>query len=128
MHKSEIHLGPWMRGQWDGQFVSVDGASTADFTYDDVSDVIICCEGPHHRFFTALEGTSFGIVKLTDGRYIGWETTWGPTGNGFSAATAATSRCTYGGHADIYCSMSMKAMFFSLSESARAEIAEELEL
>lgn len=117
MHKSEIHLGPWMRGQWDGQFVSVDGASTADFMYDDVSDVIICCEEEYDGY----EGTSFGIVKLTDGRYIGWETTWGPTGNGFSADA-------YGGHADIYCSMSMKAMFFYLSESARAKIAEELEL
>jgi hypothetical protein len=117
MHKSEIHLGPWMRGQWNGQFVSVDGTSTADFTYDDVSDVIICCE----EEYSGYDGTSFGIVKLTDGRYISWETTWGPTGNGFSADA-------YSGDADIYCSMSMKAMFFYLSESARAKIAEELGL
>jgi len=32
MQKSEIHLGPWMRGQWDGQFVSVDGAYTANMS------------------------------------------------------------------------------------------------
>jgi hypothetical protein len=112
MHKSEIHLGPWMRGQWNGQFVSVDGASTADFTYDDVSDVIVYCEEEYGGY----DGSNLGIVKLSDGRYIGWETTWGPTGDGFSA------------DADIYCSTSMKAMFFWLSESARAKIIEKLEL
>jgi type I restriction enzyme R subunit len=53
-----------MRGQWNGQFVSVDGTSTADFTYDDVSDVIICCEEEYGGYDGTIEAIAQGQNRI----------------------------------------------------------------
>lgn len=115
MDKSDFLLAPWMRGQWRGQLISVDGCSAEDFVYEDVKEVIVASETDH-----SWDGSSVAIVRLNDDRYVGWETTWGPTGNGFSADA-------YGGDADIYFATSPKALFFYMSEDSRSQIMSVLE-
>ena len=114
--KSELRLAPWNRGQWHGQLVSVDGCPAHDFTRDDVSEVIIASEIGADDY----DGSIVAIVKLNDGRYVGWEASWGPTGDGFSADA-------YGGDADILFASSVKALFFYMSEDTRSRIMESLE-
>lgn len=86
-----IRDAPWDRGAWDGSFISADGASIEDFTVDDVDHMIAYGETDDR-----WEGISVGIARLKDGRVIGWEACYGPTGRGFSCNA-------YGGTADIIC-------------------------
>lgn len=55
---------------------------------------------------------SAGIVELVDGRYVAWESSWGPTGSGFHPDA-------YGGTADILFAATEEAARGALSEKAR---------
>jgi len=98
---------PWHRGQWDGQFLSLDGASAADFTEDDIDEVL-----GYGDTGEGWDGESAGIVLLKDGRYVAWESNWGPTGSGFSCDA-------YGGEADIAFAQTAGRALEYLSEKSR---------
>jgi hypothetical protein len=75
---------------WRGRVVTKDGTDTTMPTADDVAEVL-------HEGTTDegdWDGTVAGIVRLHDGRFVAWETFWGPTGDGFHEDA-------YGGDADV---------------------------
>lgn len=81
---------PWDRYQWSGEFRALEeGVDTSDFKEEDVEELIAYADTGD-----GWDGTAVGICKLKDGRYVSWESTWGPTGSGFS-------HDAYGGDADI---------------------------
>lgn len=102
-----VHPAPWRRHGWTGSLISFDGCDTSDFTEKDVSEVLQFVSTEGH-----WDGSTAGIAKLKDGRFIGWEATYGPTGNGFS-------RDAYGGTADIYFGKTEAAVLEAIGESAR---------
>ena len=95
---------PVYRGDWNGNLLSLDGASTEDFTPEDVSSVVI----------SGYDGEkSAGVLQLRDGRIACWETYSDVTGDGFN-------RDAYGGDADIYFCNSLKtAIMMGLSAEGR---------
>lgn len=83
-------VNPFTRYTWHGRLVSIGGAATTDFTADDVEEVV--AEGVHEKGY---DGSVAAVLKLKDGRFVTYETFWGPTGNGFSEDA-------YGGDADLH--------------------------
>lgn len=99
---------PWDRYAWHGQLVSIDGCDASDFTREDVDMVIAYGDTGADEW----DGSAAGIALLKDGRFIAWESTWGPTGSGFSEDA-------YGGDADIAFASTLKAALGHISEQAR---------
>lgn len=102
-----ISPAPWGRSAWHGSFVSLDDTATDDFAIEDVTAVV--------AFGTTdddWDGLNAGIAKLKDGRFVGWECGWGPTGNGFSEDA-------YGGDADILFARTAYTIEHHLSQQAR---------
>lgn len=99
---------PWNRHEWSGSFVSVDGCQTSDITIDDVA--LLLAYGDTGR--NDWDGESAGIAQLVDGRYIAWESNWGPTGSGFC-------HDAYGGTADILFAETEDAATRAISEQGR---------
>ncbi len=98
---------PWSRYDWSGSLISADGCDAADFKEEDVAEVL--------QFVSrgdCWDGETAGIARLKDGRFIGWEAGYGPTGNGFSCDA-------YGGDADIYFARTEAAALEAIGESAR---------
>lgn len=78
------------RYNWEGSIVSLDGAPEDPFEADDVAEEIASgSTGP------GGDGTFAAVFLLKDGRYIAWDTWWGPTGDGFC-------HDAYGGDASVY--------------------------
>jgi hypothetical protein len=88
----DMRFSPFSRLSWHGKLFTTDGADTTDFTKEDVDDVLW-----YYDDGDRWEGMAAGLVKLKDGRIISWETSYGPTGDGFNEDA-------YGGDADILCS------------------------
>ena len=100
---------------WHGSFMNDLGLSD-DFDEDDVDYVVWSYEDGDRECW---DGDCAAIVKLTDGRYITWESFWGPTGSGFSADA-------YGGGSDVHITTDlMKAVEFGLSETTRQKALRE---
>jgi hypothetical protein len=94
---------------WHGQLLTFDGTNTADFTEDDVDEIIAAAANGVHEW----DGECAAIFTLKDGRFVSYESAWGPTGSGFSEDA-------YGGEANIYFASSKEnAIRFGLSESGR---------
>jgi hypothetical protein len=92
---------------WHGNYISLDGCDANDFGHEDLDFFIAYGDsGPD------WDGSSAGIFKLKDGRYVSFESDWGPTGSGFSEDA-------YGGHADIAFSATPGAALEYLSERSR---------
>lgn len=108
--KSGCWLTPLDRDYWHGRLVSFDGTATDDFTESDIADVIAWgCTPPDD-----WDGTAAAILLLNDGRYVAYETFWGPTGSGFSEDA-------YGGDADlVFASTLDNATLFGLTDEGRA--------
>lgn len=104
----EINEAPWHRHSWSGELTTTDDTATNDFTVEDVARVI--AHGTTAK--DDWDGKCAGIVRLKDGRYVSWESWWGPTGSGFC-------NDAYGGDADIVFSRTIKAATLAISESAR---------
>lgn len=83
---------PLERYDWDGRLVSIDGCPNDDFTGDDVVQIIAVGHDPVDG--GGWDGDVAGVLALRDGRYVCYETTWGPTGDGFN-------RDAYGGTATL---------------------------
>ena len=110
----DISPAPWSRGEWHGSLVSVDGTSTADFTREDVSRVVAWGTTGEDEW----DGETAGVALLKDGRYIAWEASWGPTGNGFSEDA-------YGGESDIFFADEPRVAASALSERSRELLGKE---
>lgn len=111
----KISPAPWRRGQWHGSLVSVDGTRTEDFVRDDVARVVAWGTTDASDW----DGETAGIVELHDGRFVAWEATWGPTGDGFSEDA-------YGGESDILFAATVEAARAALSERGRELLTEVL--
>lgn len=103
---------PWRRSDWSGSFVSADGTATSDVTIDDVAILLAYGETSSKDW----DGKTAGIAQLVDGRYISWESWWGPTGSGFN-------NDAYGGDADIIFAETEETATRAISESARELLA-----
>jgi len=99
---------PWSRGEWHGEFVSLDGAPTGDFNSDDVSAVLAFGEAVDEW----QDGSQAGIARLKDGRFVSWESFSDVSGSGFSADGT-------GGGADIWLSTTAGAALEKISEIGR---------
>lgn len=85
-----------------------DVSANIEFTLDDVAEVIAYGETPD-----GWDGEVSGVVRLKDGRYVAWETFWGPTGDGFSEDA-------YGGDADITIAGTLDAAIrFGMTDAGR---------
>jgi hypothetical protein len=103
-----LRVHPLDRGDWEGRLVSVRDCPTTDFTEADVAEYL-------HEYQSAddWDGDVVGLWRLQDGRYVTFETFWGPTGDGFSADA-------YGGNADIHFASSyVDAVNFGLTDEGR---------
>ncbi len=102
-------VNPFNRVDWSGRLVSVDGAPTDDFTEEDVAEVVASGSSGDD-----WDGTVAAVLRLKDGRFVAYETFWGPTGDGFSADA-------YGGDADIHFAQTLDAVVaFGLTDEGRA--------
>ena len=102
---------------WHGQMQAIDGASSADFTWQDVAEVIAAAPRTDTRH--SWDGDAVGVVLLKDGRFASWETSWGPTGDGFSEDA-------YGGDADIFFAPSLASILrWGLTEDGRRTLAKQ---
>lgn len=81
---ADIILAPWDRVDWSGSFLTLDDTVAADFKLEDVSRVI----GSYMTADNDWDGTDAAIVQLVDGRFAGWECSWGTSGDGFSDGDA----------------------------------------
>lgn len=86
----EIDEAPWNAYTWDESVCSIDGADTTLPTKDDVAEVLY-----HGSSGPDWDGVEAAVVRLNDGRLAAWESTWGPTGSGFSEDA-------YGGDAEVW--------------------------
>lgn len=84
-----LRLDPTNREDWHGRLISLDGTSAADFTDADVAEVVAAGDDGDE-----WDGSVAAVLRLNDGRYVSFETFYGPTGNGFSEDA-------YGGDADL---------------------------
>jgi hypothetical protein len=73
-----------------GALHSLDGTSVDEFSTSDVVEVLY-----HGDTGEDWDGTEAAIIRLEDGRLVGWQTWWGPTGAGFSEDA-------YGGDAELW--------------------------
>lgn len=86
-----------------------DVSDSINFTYDDIEEIV--CQGSTDG--NDWDGEVAAVVKLRDGRYVAWETFWGPTGDGFSEDA-------YGGDADIVIAATAEdAIRFGLTNNGR---------
>lgn len=100
-----------------GALVSVDGTPTSEIMLHDVTAIVAYGDSdgrpvqePKGR--GSWDGDAAGIARLVDGRFIAWESWWGPTGSGFSCDA-------YGGDAEILFGASPAALLPHLTEKAR---------
>lgn len=98
---------PWDRYSWHGEFVSLDGAATGDFTRDDIDALLA-----YGTSGDEWDGETAGIVRLKDGRFVSWESSYGPTGDGFSEDA-------YGGDTDIWFATTAGTALEKISECGR---------
>lgn len=105
----EFGEAPWNRGSWHGRIISVDGTEDSDGIahWSCVRSVIAWGQSRED----AWDGECAGVVQLCDGRFISWESSWGPTGSGFSCDA-------YGGDADVFVASTAIAAIRALSEQS----------
>jgi len=104
------------RACWHGSIMSVDNTSTDEFTRNDLKEVVWQQEDDDR-----WEGEVACICHLKDGRYVVWETSFGPTGDGFSEDA-------YGGDANIImCGSLESAQRLGLSPENRKQCLLDLE-
>lgn len=94
-------VNPLGRSSWHGRLLSVDGTSAADFADDDVAEVL-CAGETNPRDW---DGDCAAVFRLADGRFVAYETNWGPTGSGFCEDA-------YGGNADLFFGATAEAVIY----------------
>jgi len=104
-----ISPNPWNRSDWSGQKISADGADVSNFEENDIAEIVKYGSTPPGNW----DGDNAGIVLLKDGRYVGWESWWDCSGDGFN-------RDAYGGTSDIIYGKSVNAVMRYLSDNAKS--------
>lgn len=102
---------------WHGELKSLDGTPTTDFSEDDVEEILYS-----GTIGDEWDGKNAAIIKLRDGRFVAYESSYGPTGSGFSEDA-------YGGDADVFFASSSDTVIkMGLTDEGRrvAQIPEEL--
>lgn len=98
---------PWNSHDWAGAVESVDGTETSPtVAVEDVAIVLAYGSTPKD-----WDGEEAMVLQLMDGRFVSWESTWGPTGSGFCCDA-------YGGDAVVWFSADAKAATSRMSEKA----------
>lgn len=93
---------------WDGCLISLDDGPAGLFEADDIDAVLYQGEQGND-----WDGTCAAVVRLKNGRYAAYQTTWGPTGSGFAGDA-------YGGDADIYFDSDLRRLILSaLTDAGR---------
>jgi hypothetical protein len=92
MKVSELSLDPFdlESDSWHGEYKSLDGVEAGPITASDVAEILYHGSTPQD-----WDGCEAVVMRLRDGRLVAYETSWGPTGNGFSEDA-------YGGDANLY--------------------------
>jgi hypothetical protein len=95
MTAGDLKLMPWGQcpsefGDWNGRMRSIEGVPVGPVLEEDVEEVLY-----HSTSGDRWDGSEVAVLRLRDGRYVAYETDWGPTGDGFS-------RDAYGGDADLW--------------------------
>lgn len=104
-------VNPFNRYTWNGRLVSINGTDTTDFTKEDVAEVVA-----DYSSGDQWDGSVAAILKLKDGRFVTYETFYGPTGNGFSEDA-------YGGDADIHFASTYEdAVRWGLTDEGRTHL------
>lgn len=86
-----------------GEYVSLDGAVAGPITSEDVESVLY-----HGSSGDEWDGVEAAILKLRDGRFVGYETWWGPTGSGFSEdAYGGDAKLCFGSDLDLVARMAL---------------------
>ncbi len=99
---------PFHRNNWSGKIWALDDTPTTDFVLSDLKECLFSGDTGD-----GWDGKCAAICVLHDGRFISWETFWGPTGDGFNEDA-------YGGDADIFVSNNLiDAAMLGLSPEAR---------
>lgn len=110
--QAELSSVPWSRGSWHGSLISFDDTPTDDFGYEDVKE----CWKSWAYGVEDWDGECCAVFQLNDGRWVAYESWWGPTGSGFSEDA-------YGGDANIYFAKTKEdAARFGLSKNARESL------
>jgi hypothetical protein len=87
------------RFSWSGEYIGLDGCTAGHVKESDVDELLYYGEYGSDDY----DGKAAGVARLKDGRYLAWETWWGPTGSGFSEDA-------YGGDAPIYFGLDLKTL------------------
>ena len=104
---------PFARGDFRGNFTSVDGTEAF---FEDNEELIKKIIKTYSTDPNDWDGNCCGIVELHDGRFVGWESGWGPTGSGFSMDA-------YGGDGIIVVGASENAVVrYGLSQESRMNL------
>lgn len=103
-----LPVSPFCRIGWHGRVVAARGVDdTLPAEDDDATIWAYVKDGDR------WDGYVVGVAQLSDGRWMAWETFYGPTGSGFIEDA-------YGGDADIYLAASLDdVLAFGLTESGR---------
>ncbi len=98
---------PWDRSGWSGDLVSLDGAEPSDVTFEDVAEVVWL-----RPLGVCWSGTSAGVARLRDGRFVAWESDVDATGSGFHGDAV-------GGFADVMFASTEEEALLGISEAGR---------
>lgn len=125
MTADDLRLMPWSEspgadeygGGWSGGgFVSLDRTEVGPVSKSDVAEIIHYYQSPDN-----WDGNEIAVMQLKDGRFVAYETWWGPTGNGFSEDA-------YGGDSNLYFASSLDTILrLALGDEARRTLGIELE-
>jgi hypothetical protein len=112
-------VNPFSRGEWRGGFRSFDGASAQDFSTSDVVEVLCAWSAEDGE---GIYGECAAVLRLKDGRFACWETSWEASGDGFSVD--GDGGC---GDAQIIVAMTLASIVrYGLSEDARRNLGADL--
>jgi len=107
---NDLTLDPFNLGSsWSGDYISVDGTTeTGPIIAENVEEVLY-----HGVQGDEWDGKEAVVFKMKDGRFVAYETFYGPTGNGFNEDA-------YGGDADLFFSTNLKFLILmALTDEGR---------
>lgn len=112
-YKTLPRVNPFYRGMWSGRCISVDGTDATVFPPDEALLAEVLAAGDTGDGVDDWDGDVAAVFRLADGRFVAYETNWGPTGDGFSEDA-------YGGDANLFFGASEEAVvWFGLSMNGR---------